>query len=85
MAGEARNVFLRKLIRNPAKWKEPIKAIIPEEIRIAVKAKLEKLNRRDIKLPEIETAYRKELENRFDQNVRALEKRLRRNLKDAWF
>ena len=82
---EARSVFFRELIRNPARWKVPIKAVIPDGIRIPIKAKLERLNRKDKKLPEIGTAFRKELERRFDQDVRALEERLQRDLKDAWF
>jgi hypothetical protein len=85
VAGEARSVFFRELIRNPANWKEPIKAVVPEGIRSSVKEKLERLNRRDVKLPEIDRAYRKELEARFDHDVRALERRLQRNLKDVWF
>lgn len=85
VAGQVRSVLLRELIRNPATWKEPIKAVVPADVRLSIKEALERLNRRDVEMPELDPALRKHLQARFDPVVRALEQRLQRDLSKVWF
>ncbi len=84
-AGKMRSTLLRRILRESMPWKEPVKKIIPKEMRSVLRNWIERANRIDTPLPSLDKATRSKLENVFDADVRALEKRLGRNLEQIWF
>lgn len=84
-AGEYRSKRLRDIVRKPAGWKAPLKAIIPSEIRLKLRDFIDNANRTDAPLPSLDPQTRKMLEREFEPGVRALEKIIHRDLQDLWW
>lgn len=85
VAGAARSQRLQNFLHRPSGLKNAVKKIIPDPMRQRIRKTLEKVNRIDRPLPPLPSETRKELEKIFYNDVRQLEARIGRSLKEIWF
>jgi hypothetical protein len=84
-SGGVRSAWLRNAISDRHAWKEPLKMIIPEELRHRAAKLASRLNRTQRPLPPLNPATRKKLEAVFKPEVRRLEALMGRDLSRIWF
>lgn len=84
-AGGVRSRTLLKVVNAQARWKEPLKKIVPFELRQRLKAQANRINTYEGALPPMSGAMRAKLEDYFASDVLALEGRLGRSLEKIWF
>jgi len=82
-AGILRSRLLRKMLEDPAPWKDIVKSLTPDGPRLKLKAWLSKFNHKDQPLPPLTRAQREYLWQLFAPDVARLEAVLGRRI-DCW-